>query len=49
MSFFRKYKTIEELLFGFLLEKESTTQYKTYQSYRCNIGVFIDWLESQGI
>lgn len=49
MSIFRKYKTIDELLFGFLLEKETTTQYKTYQSYRGNIGVFIDWLKEQGL
>lgn len=48
MSIFRTYKTIEDLLPGFMLEKEVSTQRKTTQSYRGNIMVFLDWLDSKG-
>lgn len=45
MGLFRKYKTIEELLPGFLLEKEISVGYKVYQSYNSNALVLLDWLD----
>jgi integrase len=49
MGLFRKYKTIEELLPGFLLEKETSTQHKTSRSYEGNAYVFIDWLKEHDL
>jgi integrase len=45
MSFFRKYKTIEEILPGFLLEKETGIQAKSFYPYNWCSKVFIDWLK----
>lgn len=49
MGFFRKYKSIEELLPSFILEKEVSTQHKTVRGYEGNIYVFLDWLKGKGI
>lgn len=49
MAIFRRYKTIEELLPGFLLEKELVTQHRSFLPYPCHNGVFIDWLKEHGM
>jgi len=48
MSIFRKYKNLEEILPGFLLEKEIGVKYKTFSSYRSHAQVLIDWLDTIG-
>lgn len=49
MGIFRKYKTIEELLPSFLLEKQTNTLPKTARGYEGNAYVFLDWLKTKGI
>jgi integrase len=49
MNLFRKYKTIEAILPGWLLERETVSSRKTFNGYHCNAMVFIDWLKEQGI
>lgn len=45
MSIFRKYKTFEEIMPGFLLEKEIGIQHKSFSAYENNARVFLDWLK----
>ena len=45
MAIFRKYKTIEDILPGFLLEKEMGIQRRSFVAYTCHTSVFIDWLK----
>jgi integrase len=45
MDLFRKYKNIEALLPGFLLEKETGIQTKSFYPYNWCSKVFIDWLK----
>jgi integrase len=49
MRLFRKYKTIDDLLPGFLLEKEFGRKAKTTSGYNCHTKVFRDWLEDHGM
>jgi hypothetical protein len=44
-NLFRKYKTIDQLLPGFLLEVEAHTKLKTSSSYHGHVFVFIEWLK----
>lgn len=48
MEIFRKYKTVAELLPGFLLEKEVGIQHKSYMTYAGQLPVFTDWLLEHG-
>jgi len=45
VSIFRRYKTIEDVLPGFLLEKETVIQAKSFYPYTRSCRVFIDWLK----
>ena len=45
MNVFRKYKTVDELLSGFLLEKEIGIQHKSFAAYACHLQIFINWLK----
>ena len=45
MELFRRYKTIEDILPGFLLEKETGIQAKSFYPYNWCSKVFIDWLK----
>jgi integrase len=45
MDLFRRYKTIEEILPGFLIEKEAGIQAKSFYPYNWCSKVFIDWLK----
>jgi integrase len=47
VSIFRKYKTAEELLPGFLLEKETGIQGKAFSAYNHQNQVFIQWLKER--
>ena len=47
MNIFKRYKTIEELLPGFLLEREMQTKSKNAQAYNHHCFVFIEWLKSE--
>lgn len=49
MSIFKKHKTIQELLPGFLLGKETILQHRSFLPYPCHIGVFADWLKDHGM
>lgn len=49
MDIFRRYKTIEEMLPGFLLAKETGTCYKTSSAYHAHTFVLINWLKDQGL
>jgi len=49
VSIFRKYKTIEQLLPGFLLEKEISIQPKTFQFYERAPRVLMNWLDENGM
>jgi integrase len=49
MELFRKYKTIEEVLPGFLLEKQVGIQAKSFYPYNWCSKVFIDWLSEHGL
>jgi hypothetical protein len=48
VAIFRKYKTCEELLPGFLMEKEVSIQHKSYMTYSGQLPVFTDWLKENG-
>jgi integrase len=49
MKIFKKYKTIEELLPGFILERQMQAKYKNSQSYLHNCSVFIEWLKDNSL
>lgn len=49
MSIFKRHKTIEEILPGFLLEREMLSKIKNSQAYRTHVYVFIDWLNANKI
>lgn len=42
MSIFRKYKTFEDIMPGFLLEKEIGIQHKSFAPYENHARVFLD-------
>ena len=48
MSFFRKYKTIEEVMPGFLLKKETEISHKAAMCYHSMCLALADWLKDQG-
>lgn len=48
MSFFRKYKTIDEMLPGFWLKKQTEICHKAAMTYHSMCLVFADWLETKG-
>ncbi|MEN6388834.1 MAG: site-specific integrase [Syntrophomonas sp.] len=45
MGFFRKYKTVEEILPDFLAEKEMTIQHRSFYPYMRATNVFMHWLK----
>ena len=45
MELFKKHRTIEEILPGFLIEKEAGLQPKSFYPYNWCSKVFIDWLK----
>ena len=49
MKLFRKYKTIEEILPGFLLEKEMVVQGRSFLPYLNHTRQFIEWLKIRGL
>jgi site-specific recombinase XerD len=49
MDFFKKHKTIEDLLPEFIMTKEVKDSLKVWQSYEHHIKVLLHWMESQGI
>jgi integrase len=49
VEFFRKYKTIEELIPGFLLEKEMVVQGKSFLPYLNHTTQFVRWLKDNHI
>ena len=48
MGFFRKFKTIDEMLPGFWLKKETEVSHKVALTYHSMCLVFADWLETKG-
>lgn len=48
MPFFRKYKTIEEVMPGFLLKKETEISHKAAMTYHSMCLSLADWLKDQG-
>lgn len=49
MNIFRKHKTIEDLLPGFLLEKETESKYRTSVGYNTHILILVEWLNSKNM
>lgn len=49
MTFFRHFKSIEELLPGFMMEKETEVSHKVAFSYHSTVIVLTDWLDENGI
>ena len=49
MEWFRKYKTIEEVIPGFLLEKEMVVQNKSFLPYLNHCTQFVEWLKKNDI
>lgn len=47
MNIFKRHKTIEEMIPGFLLERETQGNLKTSMSYHSHIYVFVEWLKSK--
>lgn len=45
MAIFRKYKTVEELIPGFILEKEMVVSNKSLSPYTHQTAVFLEWLK----
>ena len=49
MSIFRKYKTFEELIPGFILEKEMTVSNKSLSPYSHQTAIFLAWLKEHNL
>jgi integrase len=45
VAIFRKYKTVEELIPGFILEKEMVVSNKSLSPYTHQTAVFLEWLK----
>lgn len=49
MGLFKKYKTYEDILPGFLMEKETINQHKSFSAYNCHTKIFLEWLKDNGL
>lgn len=49
MNFFKRYKTIEDVLPAFLLERETQGNARTSMAYESHVYVFLQWMEERGL